>query len=95
MEMMSRNWFSEYICQFEYDNYLAKTSRSRYHGDAINLRIWMVQEANCEPSQAFCCCLARSGDPVRKWIGKGGFGMERRDMLRSVGKRVMFLILLL
>jgi len=85
---------SENIYQFEDDHHLTMASRTRLHGDQINLRSGMMHIANGQTSEILYRWLARTRDPMSSRIMKVGLSKERWDMLRNVVEKVVFLILL-
>jgi hypothetical protein len=85
---------SEDIYHFEDDHHSAMASRTRLHGDQINLRSGMVHVANGQTSEILSHWLTRSRDPMSCWVRKGGLSKEWWDMLRNVVEKVVFLILL-
>jgi len=85
---------SENIYQFEDDHNSTMASRTRLHGDQINLRSGMAHVANGQTPEVLSRCLTRSRDLMSSRIRKGGLSKERWDMLRNVVEKVVFLILL-
>ena len=85
---------SENIYQFEDNHHSTTASRTRLHGDQINLRSGMVHVANGQTSEILSRWLTRSRDPMSSRIRKGRLNKEWWDMLRNVVEKVMFLILL-